>query len=176
MSACFSLPITPTSCCSSSPLHADRKLPPGTSCAPIDHLEFCSRAGEKGFPALSIAPTDPAAAGPPRLGGNTCSSRAFRLAFVQKWGFLLSWLLAVVCILLPVDNELGKFSSISQHLLCPRAGIFWEERVRRCDAFEEQILIFLAGPPRCPELPQSSWHKTLHQLRAHTARGQAVID
>lgn len=46
--------------CPSSPLTQ--------SCVSMDHLEFCSRAGEKGFPVLSIALTDPAAPGPPKLG------------------------------------------------------------------------------------------------------------
>lgn len=49
-------------------ISSDTELPPGTSCVSMDHLEFCSRAGEKGFPVLSIAPTDPAAPGPPKLG------------------------------------------------------------------------------------------------------------
>lgn len=49
-------------------ISSDTELPPGTSCVSMDHLEFRTRAGEKGFPVLSIAPTDPAAPGPPKLG------------------------------------------------------------------------------------------------------------
>lgn len=92
-SARFSFPITATSCGSSSPPHAI-KPPPGMSFAvvSIDRLEIRfsdgGRAGEKGFPAPSIAPADPSAPGSLSREKTTCSSspRAFSLSFVQKQG------------------------------------------------------------------------------------------
>lgn len=38
--------------------------------------------------------------------------------------------LTIVCIVLPEDNKLWKFSNLSQGEAAPRAGVCWEKGVR----------------------------------------------
>ena len=157
----------------------------------IDHLVICgsgsSPAGEKGFPAPSIAPADPSAPRPPRQGKPLVLPAQGPVVWAlcrNRDYFFLILLFTAICILLPEDNKLWKFSNISQGEACtrcvPRLGfICWEKGVRDAMPSGSRFSPCLPGWRHHGVLSSrktAATRQTSRELRPHTAQGKAVID